>query len=526
MSGVDDIKSVLIDVNGLNVGVASTIEFRGSQVQAVVTRNKFISVIFGPTVSDLSRSDWFIDAVNGDDANLGTEDAPLQTHAELVRRQGGPGARVTPPYSELTFACFLTVHLQSSLPSEDPVNIDLIGAPGVLVFYLGGVETVVHTGTITSVVAKTPAGANGGQGYIIGDSSLPTNFWADKLNLRVRITSGPRINTIMWVGKNMGSGTFRASDPSRPKQMDPTGEPYQLAFSGIDQLVPQVGDTYAVEVLRKVEFGTVRYRSEGTSVGWLYPQLSIGELRADNGGSGMLFDTTWIMSTFSCNLRYLSVDPKRAAGFGYFSSNDCHEGWLQILSGTSVKYGGLTGVNSDFPTTQPCRLESLGGTLVVAKDVSVEKGQIMGEDVQISSCSIWDTFSHADAPGGHAIRVGGLTGEKPCSMRIGSCLFGDDANVRVWGNGAAGAGVNVPAGSTLAISSSAQMNLFGAGGQFLLAGSSTLARAWDDTLNSGAGGYTAARAQTWVLLATAVSGGGFGGNAQNVGPRASIVRGN
>jgi hypothetical protein len=482
--------------------------------------------IFAPPVL-ASQSDWYIDAVAGNDANDGlTSGTAIRTAAELRRRMP-PGSRLRPPVNLAAFSRLVTIHAMTSLPVDDPLDLDFVQSQDVNLVLVGGVDSTLRTGTFTSVTPKNPAT---NQGWEFADSTLPTaNWWADHLGDRVRITSGPRAGTIFWVGKDLGARRMRGSDPSIPDAFGPEGDAY--TYRTLVQQSPQVGDAYAVEKLRDVTIGYVNIRAESTSdFAQFYQPIVVfmnlamnvrTEAWAPHFGGPEAITIAFV----GCRQGALSV-----GGVDVYSINDCvagntigGAGSLGVRGGVYRRSGGLVTRGATNHTLIRC---FPGGRLFLDYDTQLESGQLQGHNVWVNSCSVWDTPVSNTTPGGHAVYVGAeATGfvSPPMSSIPGAGFsvgrITDDVQVRLWGAGAAGAGVHVGAGCTFLCTAGSLPTITGTGGEhFQLAGAST-ARSWDEAN----GAYTSARACTWPNLAATIAGGGLAGNAHNLSKRASIV---
>lgn len=130
-----------------------------------------------------SRSDWYIDAVNGSDSNPGDELArPLRTHRELERRWG----------SKYLVDRVTTVHVLTDLPEVLAPDVSITGTGALL--YDAALQETLYSGTITassgapgvdelslSGVADWATGGPGGSslvGYLIRDGSNDNIAWA------------------------------------------------------------------------------------------------------------------------------------------------------------------------------------------------------------------------------------------------------------------------------------------------------------------------------------------------------------
>jgi hypothetical protein len=196
------------------------------------------SVALDAQVSGLTQTAWFVDPVNGNDANNGTTLATsLKTDAERQRRWG-PSTILTAP-TTLTYA--------SSPPATDPVNFDVqINRGGSLT--IQGTRTVVLPAVALSAVTT-----------INRATQTPWDVTAVGLGAAhvgkiIRITNGTRAGNNAIVVKDLGGGKVRVS---------PFGT-LSISLSFIPWVaVTPVAPTDLVEVVDVpvLSIGTMRFRS-------------------------------------------------------------------------------------------------------------------------------------------------------------------------------------------------------------------------------------------------------------------------
>ena len=478
---------------------------------------------------------WYIDAINGNNDNLGTTLlAPLQSHAELERRWGA-SPTLKPPVNVTVSARLLTIHILSDLPETDPINFDVALYQDVSVRYLGIGQTEISTGTFTAVTAKVPGTDSA---FEITDNTKALNFWANNRGMRVRITAGPRLNTIMWVAKELAVGKFRPLDPSIPNSMASAAAD-NWTLINVVETTPQVGDAYAVEQPWKVTWGRYSVKSAGMSdIGVFFPP----ELYVENLAIGVRDDNPPFQGVGNIQLRCVACQFVNYymwaqsvgfdlrtflinCGFGIISTTlTFFAGVFVCLDGgfVEIQGGGFIGFDAD----NPARILGFSGQIYLTFDVMVQTGQVQGSDIRIQSLSVFDSVDSKYTPNGDAVRCSGSdigTGlHDSDGQSVGETALGtwnlEDVNVRLWGSGNAGVGVSVGSGSSFLWKTTVP-TITGTGGDFLVAASAK-ARAWDE----GGGAYTAARACTWANVAATVGAGGFGGSAHNVQQNAHVLQ--
>ena len=479
--------------------------------------------IFAGVPGAESQSDWWIDAVNGSDANAGsTPLTPLRTHAEIERRWGRYPI-LTPPYDPAVFARRVTIHIMSDLPVTDPINLDVSLVQDVVVYYVGEGQRLIATGTFTAVTNKNPAT---NQAFELTDATKAAGFWTANLGMRVRITSaGPRLNAYAWVAREVAAGAFRPSDPSIPNAMTP-GPAYQFLALGVVPTTPVVGDAYALEQPWRVTWGRYAIRSAGASDfnQFFASDLVVGNLAInvrDEAFYPFLGPANVLLHAYACQFVsfYSHVESDNFAtrmhliNCGFGTNVGTYRDGVIISAGGPMVFveGGLV-----LGVVEPGRVLGMGAPIVLCFDVMIQGGQIQGDDIRIHSASVFDSWSTQLSPLGDAVRVAGVefqggftAGKIPAKIALGS-FNKNDPNVRLWGAGNAGAGVGVGSGSSF-LYRTATPTVTGALGDATVAGANT-GRPWDE----GAGTYAAPAALTWPNITAA-------GSVHNVQQEAHIL---
>lgn len=484
------------------------------------TRGVSVDHIRGYDNKALNQRDWFINALTGDDRDRG--DSPstaLKTYGQLARRWGHWGRLYTDYDSNL--GCRpVFVNVMSDLPEQDVISSRMILGFDTSLFYLGGVAEVVRAGSITAVVAEDRA-AN--QTLNITDSAVPAGFWADKAGHRVRITSGVRAGALFYIATALGPQTFRASAAARPDDLTEWGYPPMVGvFGDLDYFVPQVGDTYVVERMRRFNLANMKIHAEGytENEGSFSQGVNFAELDSTSvdwaSTSQSSLDLNCGFDFVACRIALAHI---RTTAVGNSFSNCALISDNHIDAPSARVHGGLVMgpfTNRTFFLACHNTTENWTVTGTLLSNVLFQNARPTG-NFEIHSAGIFDCKASAShSPGGHALVITRNT------RVIDAGAYGSPTNPALWGSGNAGAGVYVDAGASLTFPSNAAMSLTGGGGPIQLAGA-TQARAWDETANGNAGGYSSLRALTWSNMSATIAAGGFGGNAHNVGKRASVI---
>ena len=461
-------------------------------------------------VADLSwlvANQWFIDAVNGNDENDGqTSLTALRTHGELERRWNGN--TIVPTQASGANNEFCTVNILTSLPASDPVVPRVRLAPRKLLWYRGGAETVLYSGTFTAV---TPANPAGNEGLLLTDAAIGT--WAPHLGRRWRITTaGVRQNTIGWVARDMGALQARSGAPYQPFNMDPaTVALWPRLFNGTLR-TPLVGDAFNIEQLITISLGPVTTDLvEGSNTS---SRIIFGELAFRSDGANSLsfaMNGTQSVVTYSCDMA--GIVNWEAGFFGTFTNNHLSGGML-VFGGTVQMQAGLV---DDRDGANALGIEVFpNGQLGLQIGTMLQNRGMRGTNISIADACVFDSAAVLANPGGHGLSVGRNRNTVSNTNTSGWCSI----LTVFYGSGNAGAGVYVNAGCRVPIAAGALAGatITGAGGDFRL-NNTTTSRAW----NEATGAYTAAIPNTWANLVLAIGGGGLGGSAHDVQSDAHIV---
>ncbi len=138
---------------------------------------------------------WFIDSVNGNDANDGlTAPTAIRTAAELIKRVNGPGI----PWF---LGADTSLTLLNNLPASDPLDLMLWQRQGGMLRIKG--TPTASAGFVVGAVTALNRGANTAYDFTC------VALGAGQVNKRIRITAGARLGYLQFLGKDMGGGQYR-----------------------------------------------------------------------------------------------------------------------------------------------------------------------------------------------------------------------------------------------------------------------------------------------------------------------------
>lgn len=204
-----------------------------AQIEASISGSPYAPIGADGIPAAAVQPAWWIDPINGDDANVG--DSPtsaIRTHEEFRRRIGSQSIDIP-----------MTINLVDDFPVDNPVIVDFqLGGNGFLSYVGTKAPTVLASGTLT---ASIPFNAATNQAQVVEDTALPTDWGpAGLINgdgsgraKRMRITSGPSAQAVAWPVLDLGARQARVSAFGLPG----------LAPAPFRLTVPGVGDGYVVE---------------------------------------------------------------------------------------------------------------------------------------------------------------------------------------------------------------------------------------------------------------------------------------
>jgi F0F1-type ATP synthase membrane subunit c/vacuolar-type H+-ATPase subunit K len=484
----------------------------------VLTRTEYSD----PTLR-IGINDIWIDPANGaaNDENDGlTAATPLKTGYELFRRWGWNASKpIVGPNLATSPLGFVNIHVQTDLVSPDSLPIKVTAAanssgPRVV----GGPSTILRTATLTdAVTAMNPAvPAPGGTRLTVRDNTLLS--WAAFMvaNRRVRMIDGPA-----------AGGTFQPQTDSLATagqvQCSACQTTNASGFSRVATTVtPAVGNTYVVESLVIVNIGAVDISQElNPAFGGFEAFLNIENCNLPSTGS-----QNWVprsdagVNGPSINLYQCTIDRGVDVGLANITFIACYFSKQEIScvighsDGPAIEGGGANGFIAGPVSGLLIAMESATADALIDGDFVANGASIFSVVGAMRNFASWNAQAVAGInAGGHGVIVGG-GGTGTFFAYRGVATF----KGLLWGNTTggfqAGAGLLVSAGC---IGVGAPQNITGGQGDGKLANNPSAGGAafntyWDQATGTyrGAAGGFAASDFTWVLLAAAKAGPGYG----------------
>ena len=272
----------------------------------------------------LAVTDWYLDAVTGNDQNDGlTPATALQTGTELQRRLG-PQARWT---------ASVTVHIGTGgvqslcLRGETAaagVSVDIIGTPTL----------VADAGTVSAYTAMDHATPRSPTLTCTGVTD-----WTSYVGMRVRLTSGANAGACTWILKanpdGLGLAVARTSAWYKKNDLVPTTS---MSSTG----APTVGNTIVIETLPAInDLELELYGVTSLAGGNSWPQrqyaidsLSITSLSRKSSCDRIDANRSIV---FGCRLSFQTTDTRLGSSFSSALAVSC---LLWTVGNTSINLGG------------------------------------------------------------------------------------------------------------------------------------------------------------------------------------------
>jgi len=463
----------------------------------------------------LSQAAWFVDPINGNDENQGdTAAAAIKTLAEFNRRIGVgklmPGVLST----VITPVQLITLSVLSSPPQTDKLSYDFVMPNNGLFAVLGNATPTAtggaNTGTFSAVTVQN-RGTN--QYWTVTDAAIT---WANHLDKRLRVTSGPNVGQTAYIAADLGAGVAVVCTPNNPNlpanasTPSPLEPPDRLLSSTVTPGIFSVGDTFVIEDLTEIYLGTqridsamqgtasvpkpgfanIRFRNEGT-----FPagNMTLPTGRNEPQYKGCSFDKLLISQIYQrCLFAMCGI---RNGGLNAVTTSLFWNGGLLRAGGLTVRASSRAYFDYDFMVFGGPGINVYGGTLCAA------------------SMAVFNVAGNGITVGVTPLQIGDI------SNGIISQVVSSGVNA-LWGKDNTAKGIRFLANTTMRYQTLAGMTLTGATGNFTFGPAGDFGSSFDP-----ATGLVSPQtiASTWANLGTAIGLGGFGGNAHNYQINSHIV---
>jgi hypothetical protein len=430
-----------------------------------------------PAETFVRQTSWFIDPVNGNDANDGSTAATaLKSDDERVRRMGENPVWFASAY-----------HLRY-LNDIDTVTIGGRVAPGTQIFLHGSAtdgqgQSILYTGAVDAVVALNRAG---NQPIEITSNALPVSWAASGLVFsRIRLTSGT-IGAKGWALKDLGAKAARCSEFNvAGSYVFPFAEPTGAA-------TPNAGNTFVVErltVIAKLFIHLNCGRTATASAQVIVESLDVGnEVLSGNAIVNAIFDGCIVRNASTTN-----------GLFGQLSLDACN------LAGASAA-----------PTTwnppRAPRIQIFGGCSTIAGTVNLQSLAVGVVQRFISQGGrIVCVAPQANDVGGMGISQIGIFDQAVANSMVvkGGALVLSTGFI-IWGSGNNGFSIDIRPASQILYTSggltvAANFPIVSAGGDVTMANGRSSIPAFDQAASA----YTAVRVLSFANIVATVGAGGF-----------------
>jgi hypothetical protein len=428
-----------------------------------------------------SQTDWYVDAVAGNDANPGTLALPLKTLAALESRLGGgvPGGWLGVPSGAT-----ITVHLLSADYSTQPTWQLRLGAREGGRVVIRGTQTILHSGRLSAATNRSNA-AN--TPYQITDSAGID--WTPYVGLFVKLTSGANAGAMAMIAKALGGGAARTGEFIVPAFDNPTPTT-GLVLAG--------NETY--EVIQPSTLPQINFDVDGpcyfsNATGGQFASLYVTDcatLAPADGSRG--YDNTisgngvvWVQTSILGGLTYTVL--------GVFDTNNVYGGGgggggvvAQGVGFYQIMGGGSPATNTAHPIDlHSSQLFLDGNTLLNGGDVHVQTPCFL----ELGSLGMFD----------------GSTWEVYFGSQV---YFSDQGGSSLWGSSAS-ASLLLHAGGCATYDSTYAFHIAGAGGgSFTMSGQTSI-----HTFRYDTGAFIGPINLTYANVVATYAGGGFGGSAMD-----------
>lgn len=424
-------------------------------------------------------TDVYINASTGSSSNLGTTlMSPWASNADLAKAVGVYGL-LSPPKTTPTPPAggqWVTVHYEGAMPT-DFLNLQFVLDANICLHFVGtDLITTLHTGTITAATPYTNTNVLGS----VTDTGIAD--WTPYVGKRIHWLTGSAAGAYSWVGKDLGGGQARISDPFMIFDVTLTGRSFP-------QEVPPSTGTYVVQDLPELFIGNLM--GEATKQGnQVEPFVEFLHLSLPATSTIGAFPQP--IGTIDWNMMACSVgwqEPIGAVAYGMYGCCFPHG---QIATGQAFIFyinccffefmGVLDDSYADIYDTlgMGCGLAVLNGSLAEINNLAI--------DTPVASYP--NTYGD------------GVTTVKPSTAPGTIVSWGQGYFV---GTGISGVGIRVNAGTT-AMFYYQIPTITGAGGDFALDNKITASSYSDATGTYSAG---ASIATTWANMGIDVTSGGF-----------------
>jgi hypothetical protein len=446
------------------------------------------------TNNPLTQTSWYVDPVSGSDANDGTTSGTaIKTVAELSSRWG-KGNLLSPTGANTSPGVAITVNILNSVPTTDPLDIDIILDGNVRLVFLGGVVSSTPL-TVSAVIPRNRA------------TNTPWQFTATGGVTVINRIFDSTVSAYFWPVKDLGGNSFRLSEPCTKPALG-------SILADVNQVAITNTDTFVMQTLYNLKLGSITVR----------------QLR--NDAAGPPFGNSIMFRDFNLTGDYCPELSSNTSGFVYeckFSKSvmpatgaftniqNCGQPTGQLIRPT----GGLTrfaaggyvgGSNAFAPTTSALQFSND----IIWQSTSLS---IVGSNVlaMFGGTGIFDSVSGGN--GGTNAAGNGLMVAQGGSINLRG------TGAYIWGSGQLGGGIGVSAGSHFLYTNSppdGYLSITGSapGTNDFVLGQSTSTYGIDTT-----GAFVGPTTNSWANFYSVIGAGtGFGGHATNPQKDSSILK--
>lgn len=447
-----------------------------------------VSGLLEGTNPAMAQLNWYIDPINGNDANDGASaTTALRTDDERQRRMGE-----NPIWSAGDYHIFYLNDIDKVVLRGRRIGSAAIFVHGSAT--PGNGQSILYSGTIDALTTLSPST---NQPWQITSNGLPVSWTASGLiDGRIRdTTAGTNLGAKGWAIKDLGGKQARCSYFLRANTYVTP-----LTIGLLTTKSPALNDTFVVERLTKINSLMVSVQGQQQNANppfcVVFESLDIGNDRSiafTSANDQVLFD--------GCNIYMSAAETSTAAAGGFLVFASC-----RITSGSSFAEF-VNGATFGRVAGGYCTIKLL--CLTSSTRWVIDHFIMQGTAAQII---FGMTGASGDDPGWliGELAIFDVTTGRACVQVCDASALVTSTGI-VWGSNNSLPAFFIYPGASLKYAGSVAANFVitnSSGSDFKFSNGRTSVRAFDD----GGGTYTAARSMTFANLATNIAGGGFNGN--------------
>jgi hypothetical protein len=354
------------------------------------------------------ETEWFLDAVNGSDANSGTNAlSPLRTMRELSARLNG--AKI---------AQNVTVTLAAGDYSADQVSFELDIAQGFSVLMSGSVTST--TDVIASILSTTPGASSTNVGAQRGTlTATALNVASSDDRRRLRLTDGASVGAMAFVTKVVTPGVGGVVNTTRWGRLTSP-----LTSTTVTNITPTPGTGFSIDTLNS-QIGALNLRVRGAG------RFVITDCLIRPGGTSTVTHRCLCDNGNANGVLTYGCIFQSAATTLFQSGN-----WTQAVCSISSDLGNIVYSGVSFAVARMCVWTGVTATPNFTLNVqnmtafqSSEGACIDGGTLVLASGAVWDQIGQTN----NDMQYVDGSGTRACEVAQGGHYRAHSSTNRQWG---------------------------------------------------------------------------------------------